>query len=121
MGAYEMLHLIDEAYVIFDFVPWGMSRKDPKVKVPRSSRSFADDGRPDKFRKHWQWMCDVGRERFRWLQTDFVAIRRDLITDELVAKMGRLAEEVCGPGEGKANCMLRDARAGGVDGEREEL
>lgn len=121
MGAYEVLQLIDESYVIFDFVPWGLARKDAKVQVPRSPNSFADDGRPDKFRAHWQWMCDVGRERFRWLQTDFLAIRRDLVTDALVAKMERLAGEVCGPGDGKSKCVLRDARAHADVEEKEEL
>lgn len=97
----EILHLLDEKYAIFDFVPWGDPRKDGtglSMKTMNLIRhpSFVAEGaqRPSEFSAYWNWMCEEKRFGFNWLQSDILAVRRDVITPELMTKLSTFSHDL---------------------------
>lgn len=118
----HILDMLDQHYVLFDFVPWGSNRHHPMEKVPRSYPSFAfDSDRPSPFTQYLDWMCDIRKRDYRWLQTDLLAVRRDLI-GKVWHNLATLAQTQC-PKHG-VNCLFRSLQATGssIDSsEREEL
>lgn len=104
----RILQLLDERYVLFDFVPWGQPAAEPRAGVPRSRASFLAGPRPSNFQDYWMWMCDAQKRDYLWLQTDIVAVRRDLVTVEVLRKISELGAHVCGKGEIPANCVFRE-------------
>lgn len=106
------MNLLDEHYVMFDFVPWGQSSKEEKVAVPRSRNSFLtpDLGRRDPllFSEYMLWMCRAQKDGYRWLQTDLVAVRRDLVTKETTAQLRNIAVRLCDDEKEGVNCALRE-------------
>lgn len=112
-----VLDLLDDRYVLFDFVPWGKLKGDSEDGVPRSLGSFAfDPKRPARFEEFLEWMCREKNHHYRWLQTDFLAVRRDLMTDQVEKRLAALAEEHC-VNDG-ADCRLRSLLR---DTEKDEL
>lgn len=85
--------MLDEEYVLFDFVPWG--RALSKNWQQRDEKGFSllynAKGRPGSFDAHFKWLCNERRSRFEWVQTDLVAIRRDLVTHRVSRQMRMLA------------------------------
>ncbi len=106
-SALHVLHMLKDEFELFDFVPWGLARgKD--AKVPRTRDSFLfDDARPGGIDQYWQWLCDAQRGRYKWLQTDFLAVRKDLVDDALREKL-RALPRLCQAG---AKCVLRELDA----------
>ena len=106
----NILSLLDQDYVLFDFVPWGQPVGAVKEEIPRSLSSFrySASGRPSTFDKYWEWLCQSQKEDFRWLQTDLVAIRRDILTHEVLGRIHSLASTNCGKQYGRAQCLLRE-------------
>lgn len=103
----EVLAILDQAYVIFDFVPWG-KHVDNSNEVPTELKSFAfNPDRPAEFDAFLHWMCNVSRTQYQWLQTDFLAVRHDLASKMLLNELSKLADHYCGDGPGRANCVLR--------------
>lgn len=112
----EVLNMLDERYVIFDFVPWGKRNEDVSRDVPMDLKSFAfDPQRPGGFAEYLAWMCHEKEQRYRWLQTDFLAVRRDLMQEHVVRSLKSIADAHCGPEAGKANCVLRTLLLSNVD------
>lgn len=101
-----VLDLLDDRYVLFDFVPWGKPKDDSEDGVPRSLESFAfDPERPGCFKDFLDWMCREKEQRYQWLQTDFLAVRRDLLTDQGEKRLAALAKDHCV--KDGSNCRLR--------------
>lgn len=99
----EMLH---ERYTFFDFVPWGKHKDDDADDIPLSLQSFLlDPDRPSTFSPFLDWMCEAQKRDYKWLQTDFLAVRNDMLKEHVVATLASLAETACqGPG---VKCQLR--------------
>lgn len=98
----DILKLLDDDYVIFDFVPWGLSkgREDLETMQPQS---LADHSplmweealvRPETYENYYKWMCRLKEFNFKWLQNDIIAIRRDLVTNEMMAKLGSIGNDL---------------------------
>lgn len=105
----EVLKLLDRSnYAIMDFVPWGRPKQQKDTDgPPKTIDSFVfSNDRPSKFDDYLQWMCDARKKSFKWLQTDFVAVHRDVLEDVLSTLLN-LADVCDFP---KSNCVLRQLR-----------
>lgn len=101
----EMLEMLDERFVVFDFVKWGLRKGADGEGVPRSRESFAVDVKGGRgFEEFWKEMCEMQKEQYEWLQTDIVAIRRDAMTSNVLQILTSMAKKVCEEG----GCVLRD-------------
>lgn len=98
----EVFKLLDEKYVMFDFVPWGRPRtgkgvkSDSTMNLDKHPSFFTADGaeRPSEFYAFWKWMCGKKKGPYVWIQSDILAIRRDLVTPELMVKLATLSHDV---------------------------
>lgn len=104
---------------MFDFVPWGYpGDRDTEIRgVPKGRASFLYDekraGDVDAdagidIDVYWQRLCDAQREGYRWLQTDVLAVRKDLLDDDTRDGIRRMAE-ICEHQD--VDCLLRDMEA----------
>lgn len=98
-----ILDLLDDQYVLFDFVPWGIPKKS-KAGPPRRENYAFNPKRPSTFKDYLSWLCTTKKQEFMFLQTDIVAVQRSLLPS-IVQDLDRLATTVCGL-EG-TRCMLR--------------
>eukprot|EP00178_Gracilaria_changii_P007242 TRINITY_DN2314_c0_g1_i1.p2 TRINITY_DN2314_c0_g1~~TRINITY_DN2314_c0_g1_i1.p2 ORF type:complete len:343 (-),score=44.02 TRINITY_DN2314_c0_g1_i1:231-1259(-) len=101
----KLLRLLDQQYVLFDFVPWGESHRSHDL---RHRDSFAYDMmRPADFEAYTNWFCDMKQKHFDWLQTDVLAVRRDVMHGEqgqnLMHIISNIHHTACSNGE----CVLR--------------
>lgn len=104
----QLLDILDDSYVIFDFVPWGKHVNDTSEDIPMKLRNFAfNPERLDAFDDFLKWMCEESTARYQWLQTDFLAVRRDLVAQRLMNQLSSLADQQCGLKAGLADCVLR--------------
>lgn len=92
-----MLKQLDEwGYALFDMVPFG-SPKERSERLSAFDTGMALDmgwhHRPSGFTEYFRWMC-VMRESWQWLQTDVLAIQRQLVTPQLVLKLSKLSTDV---------------------------
>lgn len=113
----DVLNMLNNDYVIFDFVPWGKSlQHPPKDNVPKRPDSFVfSPDRPRQFRQYFDWLCHQKTTRFHWLQTDFLAVRRSHVP-EVWSRLSMIATDNC---DGvHANCILRGLS---TENEKEEL
>lgn len=99
----EVFQLLDEKYVMFDFVPWGRPRgehggqAEHTMNLDRHPSFMTADGaeRPSEFYAFWKWFCaKMDGGPYAWIQSDILAIRRDLITPELMVKLSTFAHAV---------------------------
>lgn len=95
----SLLHMLDDlGYVVFDFVPWGLRKQDGTAKRSMHEHSDAAQmgfiSRPARFDDYWQWMCDLRATQFTWVQTDVLAIRRELITPQLMLRIASLSNDL---------------------------
>lgn len=105
----SLLDLLDDRFVIFDFVPWGMPLTYSRKDVPKTPSSFVfNASRPSSFDAYLAWMCETRKRSYKWLQTDFLAIRRDLI-DKIWSQLVALADTKCSLPASR--CLLRDIQA----------
>lgn len=102
-GMLDVFQLLDEKYVMFDFVPWGMPPKEngqesgSAMNLDRHSNFIIGDGgeRPSEFNAFWKWICAKKKKGvFSWLQSDILAIRRDLVTPELMQTLSKVSHDV---------------------------
>jgi len=85
--------LLEKDYIIFDFVPWGLSAQS-KITTPVGGVSPGwVYGRPGNHDQYLQWFCDENRKHFTWLQSDIVAIRKDLVTPLLLKKLATIGND----------------------------
>lgn len=98
----EVFQLLDENYVMFDFVPWGRPRNEHGgqaenlMNLDRHPSFMTADGaeRPAEFYAFWKWMCAKKKGPYAWIQSDILAIRRDLVTPELMVKLATFSHDV---------------------------
>lgn len=115
---HHILHALDNEYIAFDFVPWGMHKDQQDDKVPRSLQSFVyKPDRPTNFKEYLHWMCELSKD-YKWLQTDLLFIRRDLMSKQVKQKLASFAEQHCNDKD--VECLLRSLREGQTS-EKEEL
>lgn len=104
-----LLHYLHERFVLFDFVPWGGAKHSDDR---RGRETFVRDAtRPGRFDAYSQWLCDVKQRHFKWLQTDVLAVRRELLLARdhddglrLLHAIARVHERGCVNGK----CRLRE-------------
>ncbi|PXF43052.1 hypothetical protein BWQ96_07199 [Gracilariopsis chorda] len=118
-----ILHMLDDQYVAFDFVPWGHHVTQKAAKVPRSLNSFAyAPDRPGGYSEYLSWMCELQQKEYKWLQTDFLFIRRDYLTADVHNKLLALADTHCSKSsEFPADCQLRQLLAEHRSERKDEL
>lgn len=110
-SALRVLDLLKGNYVLFDFVPWGYpGDRDTEITgVPKARESFLyDTERPGDIDGYWQWLCDAQRAGYRWLQTDILAVRKDILCDTMQNGIRKIGD-VCGHKEDDdVDCLLRE-------------
>lgn len=100
-----LLHLLQDDYELFDFVPWGKLKGDTHA-VPKSRGSFAfEPRRPSDVHEYLHWMCELKKSRYQWLQTDFVAVRKQLVDEQVLKSIDSIASMACGE---EGDCVLRN-------------
>lgn len=88
----EVFRLLDRDYVMFDFVPRGnLSVRNGLNEL----QHVYDQRRPERFEEYQKWLCERSREKFEWVQTDVMAVRRDLI-GEVWKELGQMGVKYCG-------------------------
>lgn len=101
----EMLELLDRHFTIFDFVPWGLPNSADPARVPTERSSFLfNRRRPSAFTDYLAWMCKSRESSFKWLQTDFLAIRTVLV-DKVWDQLVTFAQDTCSLND--SECHLR--------------
>lgn len=99
----EVFQLLDEKYAMFDFVPYGIPMKEngelaeAPMNFDKHPSFIPNDGaeRSSEFNAFWKWMCDKQKKGvYAWFQSDILAIRRDLVTPELMLKLSTLSHDV---------------------------
>lgn len=104
---WHLLHLLGDDYVLFDFVPWGKLKGDTGNDIPKSRPSFAyEPNRPSDVGEYLHWMCERKESRYHWLQTDFVAVRKQLVDERFLQQINSIARLVCQ--EEGGDCVLRN-------------
>ncbi|CAN8068814.1 unnamed protein product [Agarophyton chilense] len=101
----ELLKYLDDHYVLFDFVPWGSADQSDDVK---DRESFASDSlRPGGIEEYSKWLCEM-KKGYKWLQTDVLAVKREILLgeggDDLLRKISNVHLRGCLNGK----CILRE-------------
>lgn len=93
----HIFRLLDQHYVLFDFVPWGLFKDvEANHKLPRSlaELNLAQwNRRPSEFESYLEWFCTTRVSLFSWLQTDILAVRRDLLPP-IIDSLATIANDV---------------------------
>ncbi len=93
-----MLRTLDRlGYALFDMAPTGSTKArlkreslfDPPVAVSKGWRK-----RPPAFDDYFKWMCELQKTDWKWIQTDILAVKRQLLTDEVLFKLRSLGADV---------------------------
>lgn len=114
----QLLELIDGSFTVFDFVPWGMPAASSQTSVPNDRSSFVfNRRRPSYFSDYLAWICSSRESSYKWLQTDFLAVRTDLV-DKVWDKLVTFGKGVCDL-EG-SECRLRGILSDGMHSESKE-
>lgn len=88
----QIFNFLGNDYVIFDFVPWGVPKYNASIYVSLTTYPEWVD-RPSTYVDYKKWFCDV-RNKFLWLITDFIAIRRDVLIPHFINAMSTLSHEL---------------------------
>lgn len=94
-----MLHLLDSyGYVIFDFVPWGNPRMTESNtsslhELPNTA-ALGFNERPSDIDEYYKWFCAIRNKHFHWLQSDILAIRREIITPQMKHQLSALSNDL---------------------------
>lgn len=90
-NAHEMISTLDKlGYAMFDMVPVGATTKT-KIREPLLQAPGAAGTRPSNHSEYLDWMCSTMKKDWLWLQTDILAIRRDLITPKIILQLKTLS------------------------------
>ena len=104
--AQKVLKLLDGGYVLFDFALWGKRKSDEvEESVPKALGNFV--GVPEGKRgidEYWEWMCQKKQGWFQWLQSDILAVNRELMRMKDAEALEKMAETICGKGV----CRIRE-------------
>lgn len=100
--ALGVLQLLDKDYAIFDFMPWGLPLErrgggvNETMSLDKHSSWFGDSGgrRPAEFKRYYDWFCRASHRRFAWIQSDILAVRRDLLTPKMMARLATLSHDI---------------------------
>lgn len=105
-----LLRMLNERYVLFDFVPWGRYKRQPDGNWPNKMENFMfDSERPSEIGEYSRWLCEMETRSFQWLQTDVLAIKRTLFEEEEEgARLRRGLEDLLGVGCANGQCELRN-------------
>jgi len=94
----EIFDMLKEDYVIFDFVPWGEANDE--YGFGSTGISFAEmtdlklwKSRPKNPENYLDWFCETRTKHFKWLQSDILAIRRDLVTEDVIEKLSLVSND----------------------------
>uniref|UniRef100_A0A7S1T7W1 Methyltransferase FkbM domain-containing protein n=1 Tax=Compsopogon caeruleus TaxID=31354 RepID=A0A7S1T7W1_9RHOD len=93
----SLFQLLQAQYEVFDFVPWGQyksTREAHSLLEIEGNRSMGWSSRPSTFPKYQSWFCNLRMKEFSWAQTDLLAIRRDLVTPELLVRLSSLSQDL---------------------------
>lgn len=90
----QVMKLLDDHYVLFDFVPRGDANPRGR-KGHEDFRHMYKRERPSKFEMYDKWLCDRSNGKLRWVQTDLLAVRRDLV-DGVWEELSTLGTRYCG-------------------------
>lgn len=115
----KLFEYLDDQYVLFDFAPWGEPKGKSWEKDPATSKSkmfereafLFSASRPGDYVGYLKWLCDTRREKFNWLQTDIVAIRRDLFLGSEGEQMVKDIDNLHVSGCSNNKCALRNLAA----------
>lgn len=103
-SALHVLHRLQSEFELFDFVPWGLPH-GLNAKVPMTLDSFVlEPDRSPQIDGYWQWLCDTQRQSYKWLQTDILAVRKDLVDEQFRRRLQALLH-LC---DSEARCVLRE-------------
>lgn len=90
----QIFDLLKERYIIFDFVPWGQWRTENRATeggpLPMTARMMSK--RPSQHDEYLSWFCKE-RRNYRWMQSDIVAVRKDLVTPEFLEKLATIPND----------------------------
>lgn len=93
-----LLHLLDQlGYIVFDFVPWGQPKlagNSTSLHEMPHSADLGLDTRPTGFDEYYNWMCLVKERHFEWLQNDILAIRREIVTPQIMLRLSSLSNDM---------------------------
>jgi len=87
----RLLKLLEKDYIIFDLVPWGARRTAVGRMEAMGNGTLTN--RPHKHINYLWWLCANGKESFKWVQTDIVAVRKDLVTRHLLQRFSTIAND----------------------------
>lgn len=86
---FAWLHRND--YVIFDFVPWGSRKRTHSAQ----SVDQALSKRPTEYKQYLAWFCGLAKqEDFTWVQSDILAVKRELVTKKFLRKINSIGNDV---------------------------
>lgn len=106
----EILTLLDERYVMFDFVVWGKflgKENDPAAKAER--KNFYIDRKESRlFGDYIENYRRVSDDEYAWAGNDIIAVRRDLATPEVLERLANLARNICKADGPSARCEFRN-------------
>ena len=93
-----MLKALDKLdYALFDMVPVGAT-KATKVRESLfdSPNSYAKGWRrrPSSYKKYFKWMCHLQKHEWKWIQSDILAVKRELLTEEILLNLRSLGADV---------------------------
>lgn len=91
----DILKLLDEQYVMFDFVPWGLMLGQPGGERLTARGNYVfDPNRPSTFDDYMKWFCGIKEQNYRYIQTDIIAVRRSIIPF-VIHDLNRIGEKFC--------------------------
>lgn len=94
----QIVNTLDRNYVIFDFVPWGKLSDGSNLQSSWTARSDAVEmgwnTRPSAIKPYLSWLCKSWKRGFEWSQSDIVAVRRDLVSPQLLHKLTNIGNDV---------------------------
>lgn len=106
-GLLSLLDAFD--FAVFDFALVGtpLSTNTPHNHSWTHLHNFVfQPDRPSTFPDYLDWLCAQKRAAFNVLQTDFVAIRRDILSPQAMTRLANIADTICTTADSR--CVLRN-------------
>lgn len=115
-SARTLFDVLDKDFVLFDFVPVGRPEKEGRRGFTLREHFLVNESRPGSFDGFHDWLCAWRRDKgYVKVQTDIVAVRRDVV-DALLPDLDSIGARGCGGGslrggeretEKREECRLR--------------
>jgi len=84
--------LAKSGYIMFDFVPWG-SHKSGNIEVGERININRWQNRPGRYMEYLSWICATQKNGYHWLQTDILAVRKDVVTDRFLEQLSTIGND----------------------------